>query len=425
MPRGPSALFLFLLLCFGACSSNNGDNGPKASTPATGSWRMDLMIGPKRIPFRFDLELKENRTWGVRMYNAEETILVDDVTLSGDSIRIRMPLYDSEFIGVVRSSDRIEGSWHNYLRGPDYTIPFVATSGKQGRFITKNRASTNVSGQWAARFTPDDGDEYPGIGLFQQDASGLITGTFLTETGDYRYLEGVLSGDSLLLSCFDGSHAFLFEARILNDSMEGRFWSGTHWQTAWTALRDDRATLRHPDSLTRLREGYDMVDFRFPDLQGRLVSPKDEAYKEKVLLVQIMGSWCPNCVDETRLLNEMYGRYHDQGLEIISIAFEKQADTSRAIEGLKRFRDVLDVRFPILYAGSSSKASASEKLPFLDHVMSFPTCIMVDRRGHVRRIRTGIYGPSTGAHYIAYRNHLGAFLEQLLAENAGPVLAGR
>ena len=61
---------------------------------------------------------------------------------------------------------------------------------------------------------------------------GRVTGTFLTETGDYRYLEGVVDGDSLKLSCFDGSHAFLFHAALDQDSFRGRFWSGTHWDRA-------------------------------------------------------------------------------------------------------------------------------------------------------------------------------------------------
>jgi hypothetical protein len=48
--------------------------------------------------------------------------------------------------------------------------------------------------------------------------------------------------------------------------------------------------------------------------------------------------------------------------------------------------------------------------------MSYPTCIIIDHEGKVRRIRTGIYGPSTGAHYEKYRRSLEAFLEGLLQE---------
>jgi hypothetical protein len=84
--------------------------------------------------------------------------------------------------------------------------------------------------------------------------------------------------------------------------------------------------------------------------------------------------------------------------------------------GLERFRTALEVPYPILYAGKASKEEAAAKMPFLNHVMSFPTCIMVDRSGKVRRIRTGIYGPSTGSHHAHYKRSLSTFVEELLRE---------
>ncbi|MBK9539134.1 MAG: hypothetical protein IPO12_10410 [Flavobacteriales bacterium] len=77
-----------------------------------------------------------------------------------------------------------------------------------------------------------------------------------------------MDGDSLKLSCFDGSHAFLFKAVLRNDSLLGRYWSGTHWQEPWLAVRNPTFHLRDPDSLTFLKEGYDMVDFSFPSIDG-------------------------------------------------------------------------------------------------------------------------------------------------------------
>jgi thiol-disulfide isomerase/thioredoxin len=165
-----------------------------------------------------------------------------------------------------------------------------------------------------------------------------------------------------------------------------------------------------------------MVDFHLPDLDGATVSPNDARFKGKVLMVQIMGSWCPNCVDETKLLNEVHRTYSGRGLEVIAVAFEKYTDHEKATNGLRRFREALGVEYPIVYGGMASKENASEKLPFLDHIMSYPTCIFVDRNGMVRRIRTGFYGPGTGEHFDNYRRNLHAFVESLLAE---PVLTMR
>jgi thiol-disulfide isomerase/thioredoxin len=41
-------------------------------------------------------------------------------------------------------------------------------------------------------------------------------------------------------------------------------------------------------------------------------------------LVNITGSWCPNCHDEAPFLAEVYNKYHDRGLEIVALSFEER-----------------------------------------------------------------------------------------------------
>jgi thiol-disulfide isomerase/thioredoxin len=384
---------------------------------------MELDLGGAKLPFLFDMRQAENGDLSMLIKNASEDILVHDIELNGDTIVVRMPLFDSEFRGVLHSREFFTGYWTNFLKGPDYRIPFVAQAGDGPRFLATTGPSADISGVWETHFAYDTDRAYPALGIFEQDALGRVTGTFMTETGDYRYLEGSITGDTLRMSSFDGAFAFLFSAALTNGVLEGRFWSGNHWQCGWRAKRNPDFKLTDPDSLTKLREGYHMADFSFPDLQGRPISPKDDRFQGKVLVIQIMGSWCPNCVDETRLLNELYAAHHEEGLEVLSVAFEKHADTVRAIHGLQRFRDVLGVEYPILYAGMAGKGMAAEKLPFLEHVMSFPTCIIVDHAGTVRRIRTGIYGPSTGEHYKHYKRSLESFVAKLLLEARQSALA--
>ena len=71
----------------------------------------------------------------------------------------------------------------------------------------------------------------------------------------------------------------------------------------------------------------------------------------------------------------------------------------------------------------ASKENNSAQLPFLDHVMSYPTCIFIDKAGKVRRIRTGFYGPGTGEHYVNYKRNLDSFIQQLLAEDPAATAA--
>ncbi len=409
-----TALFpLILALALGGCTSVATRQLP---APRTGPWRMVLDLNGEELPFLFDLH-QDSGAWRMVVHNGEERIVVDDIALLGDSIRVRMPLFDSEFRGHLPNDSTITGFWHNHLKGPDYRIAFTARAGDATRFTEVARPVGDLSGQWRTRFSPGSPEAYDALGLFTQDHDHL-TGTFGTETGDYRFLEGVVDHDSLKLSCFDGSHAFLFKAVMRNDSLLGRYWSGTHWQEPWLAVRDPDFRLRDPDSLTFLKEGHAMVDFRFPSIDGGAVSPKDPRFAGKVLMVQVMGSWCPNCVDETVLLDELYGKYRTAGLEVIAIAFEKYEDEARSLNALRHFRDRLGVQYPIVYAGNANKEVASAKLPFLDHVMGYPTCIFIDRGGRVRRIRTGFYGPGTGEHYTHYKRNLERFLQDLLAEAA-------
>lgn len=410
-PTHWSALVLSLVL-----ASCGGPGEKTVIEPRTGPWLLTLDLGAgNQLPVNIELD-RDSTDWSMTVLNSTERILVDQVAITSDSFRVQMPLFDSEFIGVFSSDSTISGKWWNHLKGPDYSIPFSARAGRAERFATDDRQTPrDLSGSWETHYSTGTADEYAAIGVFAQEGAHAH-GTFLTETGDYRYLEGAVRGDSLFLSCFDGSHAFLFKAGWENDSLIGRFWSGNHWQEPWVAVRNPAFTLRHPDSLTHLREGYAMADFSFPLIGGGSVSPRDDAHTGKVIMVQVMGSWCPNCVDETVLLDEMYAKYNHEGLSVVALAFEKQSDSLRAIEALGKFRDRLHVKYEIAYAGKAGKEDAAARLPFLDHVMSYPTCIFIDREGKVRRIRTGFYGPGTGAHYLNYRRNLELFIEQMLAE---------
>jgi thiol-disulfide isomerase/thioredoxin len=410
-----AAAFLYLALI--GCT-----NQPAlAPVPRTGAWRMILDLGENKLPFHFDLQRKDSLSWVATIRNASETIGVHDIEMRGDSFLMRMPLFDSEFKGVVENDSTISGLWHNYLKGPEYRIPFLAHAGRGQRFTGSSNPQGTFGGTWEVHFSKGTTDAYDAIGIFNQDEDGLLTGTFLTETGDYRFLEGTADEDSLHLSCFDGSHAFLFNGALQGDSIVGGFWSGIHWNEPWVAYRNPDFHLRDPDSLTFLKEGHDMAEVAFPDLEGRIISTHDDRFKGKVLMLQVMGSWCPNCVDETILLKQLHADYGDQGLEVMALAFEKYDEEDRAIAGLKRFKHTMGVEYPIVYGGSAAKENASAKLPFLDHIMSYPTCIFVDRTGKVRRIRTGFYGPSTGEHYTNYTRGLRVFIEQLLQEGAEPM----
>lgn len=390
-----------------------GCSTPKVDTDVSGDWLFQFNLNPDILPFNAKI-FKEDGALRFYAINGEERIRADEFEVTEDSVFIQLPIFNTALIG--RLTDRgIEGKFFDYSRKGDYQIPFTATREFENRFSTGAEPTAQTTGKWRVTFSPGSDSEYAAIGVFEQNGN-KATGTFLTATGDYRFLEGNVYGDSLFLSCFDGSHAFLFKAKIEGDKIHGDFWSGSHWQENWIGERDEEFSLPDPDELTFIKPGYERFDFAFENMAGEMVSLSDSQYQDKVVIVQIMGSWCPNCMDETAYLVELYKKFNTQGLEVIPLAFEKSDNRETNIRSLTRLKDHFSIPYEILLAGRSSKKEAAEKLPMLNHVLSFPTSIFVDRNGDVRKIHTGFSGPGTGEYYNEFVEETDRFVTQLLLE---------
>jgi thiol-disulfide isomerase/thioredoxin len=348
--------------------------------------------------------------------NGTEHFRVPDVQLNGDSVFIKMPLFDSEF-KLKQQDGKLEGKWIKHLAQKDSELDFTATPGQAFRFFeTPERPVADVSGRWAAIFT-SDGVQDTTVGEFKQTVN-KVTGTFLTTTGDYRYLEGQVNGDKFYLSCFDGGHAFLFTADVKDNATltNGKFGSDT-----WTAVKNPNAKLPDAYSLTALKPGYKKLAFTFKDLNGNKVSLTDERFKNKVVIVQFMGSWCPNCMDETAYLVNYYKKYHPKGVEIVGLAYERTPDFSRSQKTLTQLKNRFNIPYPLLVTGfTNDKKETAKSLPMLANFLAFPTTVIIDKKGDVRKIHTGYSGPGTGDHYIEFVNEFEKLTDDLLAEPTPP-----
>lgn len=361
------------------------------------------------LPFNFEV----NEAGEIIIHNAEERLKVTDITIEGDDIKIVMPVFTTYFKAKIKG-DTLEGVWVNPNK-TDYEIPFTAIHGIDTRFdIPAMRESIDLTGNWKVDFSPNTENTYPAIGIFKQEKQ-ILSGTFLTETGDYRYLEGVAGSETLSLSCFDGAHAFLFTADIEGNAIKnGVFYSGKHWQEPWQAERNDSFQLADMDTLTYLKEGYDQLAFAFADENGDTVRLSDERFKGKVVIVQIMGTWCPNCMDETVFFVDLYEKYKDQGLEIIGIDYELKNDFETFQKNIKRMNDDLGVEYITLFGGPAKKSESVKTLPMLNHILSYPTAIYIDRNGGIQKVQTGFSGPGTGEIYKNYVERTTKLVEQLL-----------
>ena len=187
-----------------------------------GTWRGVLTLSEKKneiiLPFNFDVSYVKGKPV-IEVRNAEEKIEVTEVTVLKDSVIFKMPVFDSEFRTQLMN-DTLRGTWINYAKKEKNKIPFEAFYGDKTRFVTEpasegeGNVKLNFAGRYEVTFNAGKEDEYKAIGVFNQKGN-ILTGTFLTETGDYRFLEGVVQNNNMVVSCFDGSHAFLFFANSL------------------------------------------------------------------------------------------------------------------------------------------------------------------------------------------------------------------
>ena len=410
----------FLFYYLGACAQATTGAGHVPSQFRNGVWRVLLQRKDgNAIPFNFESKDSAGKKI-IYIRNAGERLLVDDIKVQGDSVLIRLPFFESQIRAKMTGPARLEGVWLKRLKDNYQSIPFAADYNDGFRFHPAKNPVADISGRWAAVFGDPGGHPIAGrVGEFEQKGF-RVTGTFLDPTGDFRYLEGVVDGDSLRLSCFDGGHAYLFTARIANDSTltGGRYFAGSEFGEPWTAVKDSTARLPDEFSLTKWKKDNGPLDFSFRDIDGRMVSIGDPRFEGKVVIVQIMGSWCPNCMDETKFLSGFYDQYKSKGVEIVGLAYERSTDFARSAASLRAFQKRFAVKYPLLITGVTvdDPQKAEKTLPQLEAIVGFPTTIFVDKQGRIAKIHTGFSGPGTGSHYEEQKKEFTGIVEGLLGE---------
>lgn len=381
-----------------------------------GPWFGNLLRADGQvIRFHFDVRV-ENKKPVIYIINGSERLRIDQLRYTNDSVFFEMPVFESAFRARRVSPQRWEGVWTKGTPTKPQVMPFIAELQAVVQSMAPQPAVADVSGRWAVRFTEANELSAPAIGEWQQKGNTL-RGTFLTPTGDYRYLSGVVDGDSLRLSAFDGVHAFVFTAHIDNAQRVsgGTFYSGPTHKEPWEAVKNEHATL--PDvAAMYFKDGNEKVRFRFRDLEGKWVSLDDARFRNKVVVVQIMGSWCPNCMDETAFLSEYYKKNKQRGVEIIALAYEYSNDFARSKKSIDKFRKRFGVQYTMLNTGVTVNDSlrTEKTLPQFTKIKSFPSTIFLDKTHRVARIKAGFEGPGTGEHYDAMKKEFEETISSLL-----------
>ncbi|HEV7379311.1 MAG TPA: TlpA family protein disulfide reductase, partial [Dyadobacter sp.] len=231
----------FAMMSVAAC------NSPADQTLKAGNWRATLLRDGQELPILLEVtENPDKKTYTVVSVNGEERLQLDSAYFKNDSLHIPMELFDSEIVAAL-DGDKLTGTYSRLKEGAVVgSLPFKAVHGENHRFFKDGAAKSdkNIGGKWSTTFrNPATGDSTLAVGNFTQNGS-VVQGSFLTPTGDYRFLNGNINGDSLYLSTFDGSNAMLFKAALQADgSLKGELWSGLKGYKTWTAKLNPDAKL--------------------------------------------------------------------------------------------------------------------------------------------------------------------------------------
>ena len=251
--------------------------------------------------------------------------------------------------------------------------------------------------------------------MFNSIGQNEIGATFRTNTGDYGFMHGGYKGGNIVLSTFNGSRAYLLEAELSNDSVKGVMYAGNHSKMIIEGVLDNDFELADEYSLTSMKNNSQKFDFSFENTVGKLISIDDDFYNGKSMVIQFMGSWCPNCLDESKFYVDYINENDLKGIEFVALAFEYAKTKEGALKSILKLKNELKINYPILLAqyGSSDKEKALEKFPMLNNIISYPTTIFLDRNKEVIKIHTGFNGPATGEKYIEFKKEFDRTIKEM------------
>lgn len=392
----------------------------KKNEMKTDPWLGVIQIDPQDksmvVPFNMTYSINKNGTAQFEITNADEKIIITEITRNGDTLIMKPPVFTSVIVAVLRN-DSLVGKY--YPKGIEVGNPykFYAVSGVVDRFPWyTEKAAFDVTGRWKVIENPGTSDSTIMVGEFRQTGDKVL-GTFLNTTGDYRYLEGKVSGNKFLFSKMDGAQSLIFNADIKDqNTMEnGRFMGSSKWTSKWMAIRDENIILPGSEQLVKVKNGYTTFDFAGIDMNGKTVTSKDEIFKNRVVAVLAGGSWCPNCLDEARLFRDLYSKYKEQGFEVVALNFEdKTFEPSK--KKMERFINQTGANYTFLYVAPRGREKRDSVLYPIEGQMAFPTGLFLDKTGTIRKVETGFSGPGTGEHYTKFVEETTKLIELLLSE---------
>jgi thiol-disulfide isomerase/thioredoxin len=381
---------------------------PVAAQSVTGLWEAVVTVNNVDVPFRLELSGSGNTLKGA-FFNGDERVTSTSGTIDHGAIILNFDEYGTTLEAKVTDGG-LEGQYVRGTRGAPY--PFRAK-----RFTPASADAANVpaiAGLWNVQVKSSKGES--AWQLIVKQSGAEASAAILRVDGDTGTLTGRYADGKFVLSHFSGARPLRLE---LTPQADGTLTVVQNTDAPLVAVRSDVAKAKglpepsDPSKFTSVKDPTEPLRFSFPDLSGRLVANTDDRFRGKVVLVNITGSWCPNCHDEVPFLVELYRQYRSRGLEIVGLSFEEAAQLKNPTR-LKAFMKRYGVEYTMLLPGEPKEAP--DKLPQAVNLNSFPTTFFVGRDGRVRGVTAGFPGRASGKFHEEAKAEITARIERLLAE---------
>ncbi len=383
-----------------------------AQLMTSGKWRGAIHYSNAEVPFTFEVSYPDGENPQFIFINGRERRLIDSVRVKADSVFILLSPFDVE-IRAAYSATSITGSYIKHYRGDRY--PFSASFGMPRMMKKSIRKSPPIKGKWAMVFDEGTPNESEGVGLFNKIGE-MVTGTVITKVSDLRYFEGIMDGDSIKLSSFDGAHAFLMRGKKVDGIWVGELVFDDGYSEKWTGTPDASASLEDPFELVDIEKETHKpyFDLLAAGHGGKIIDPS--AYKGKVLIIQLFGTWCPNSHDQTKYLVDWYAKNDSEKVEILASSYEANYSKEYGLERIEAYKSANNIPYQVVLGGRLSKSSAAMPFPFMDRIEAFPTLVILDKQGYARYVHSYFNGPATGSYYDQFDQRFNEIINDLVSE---------
>ena len=424
------------VLAFLTLATLSSSQTKPAAQPASVAGRWNAVItNASKIDVPFILSIKQDRSAAAGLHaaveNGSDVLSFTSATWQGGQLKLRFEQYDGEILARFEGAE-LKGEWTRQTSQGVRHYPFHATREERKTGKPAKWTGPALDGQWTFTFESSGSDKIAPA-QFKQSApkfhAGMISataeGTVAPVSGDFGTLAGTIESaagkTTIKLSRFDGIHILLLTGEFQPDgSIVGKLNTQTFTaarKSATQAFTPSNGTEPNPESITTLKNTDEVFRFNARDPKtGETITQEDGRFKGKPYIVDIFGTWCPNCHDEAPVLSDIYKRYQGQGLEIVGLAYEYVDDAPRNARLLDIYRKKYDIAFPMLLAGTTDEGQIAKTLPQLQGFGAYPTTIFIGADGKVKKIHAGFAGPATGARFTEVKQKFEENVKQLVVE---------